>query len=395
MAHSTLRRPALAGATLVLLLGGCFDPTGDDPTTTDPGTDDGSDDGVDATSPSGTDPSGSATDPSDDDDADPSGDPSDDDDSDPSGDPSGDPTGEPTTTDAETGTDDDPTGDDDPTTDSGPAACDGTCVPDVPNGWEGPVVVREGAGAPPSCPGEFPSVVHDELHTGLSGPAASCDCDCGDVVGASCGAATLQEEGNMCIVFLPDPEEFVLDPGACVFVNNGPGEMSVTPPPLTTAGASCAPQPSESIPPATWSGSVRSCAVAPGDACDGGTCAPTPAGEFDRVCIWIDGDASCPAGPYSESFQAFGDYDDDRDCSACTCGSPTGECDGEVVLTDVSCGGGGFFVDAIAAGACWDVGSGYSHAQWFPEVDAACAPAGGNAQGGVEPTAAVTFCCVP
>jgi hypothetical protein len=392
MTCSTSRRRAGAGVTtLLVLLGGCFDPTGDDPITTGLGSDDtgGSDEADDATTPGGSDPSGN--DPS----GDPSTDPSDDD-SDPSGDPSGDPTGEPTsTTDVDSGTDDDATGDDDPTTDSGPAACDGTCVPDVPAGWEGPVVVREGAGAPPACPGEFPALVHDELHTGLQAGAASCDCECGDVVGATCGAATLQQAGNMCIVFLPDPQEWVLNPSSCAFVNIGPDEYSVIAPPLGTGGASCSPQTTENIPTPTWSDSVRSCAVPAGDACDGGTCAPSPTGEFDALCIWIEGDAACPAGAYSEVRHAYGDYSDDRDCTACSCGTPTGECAGEVVFTDVSCGGDAFYVDSIGADACSTLGDGATHAQWFPEVDADCTPGGGNLQGDVEPTEAVTYCCLP
>lgn len=397
MTRCTLRA-RLVTVALALELGGCFDPTGDDPSTT-LGTDDtGADGGDDPTAAGDDDPSGSPTGADDDDDAgddDPSGatEPGDDDDADPTGDPSDDGATDDGATDD--GATDDGATDDDPTDDTGPAACDGTCVPDVPAGWDGPVVVHEGAGAPPSCPGEFPALVHDELHTGLQPGAASCDCDCGDVVGASCGAATLQEAGNLCIAVVLDPEEFVLAPLACVFVNQSPGEMNVIPPALSTAGASCTPQASESIPTPTWNGSVRSCGVPEGDACDGGTCAPTPGGEFDRTCIWIAGDASCPAGPYSESFQAYGDYADDRDCTACTCGSPTGVCDGEVVLTDVSCGGGALYVDSIAAGACWDVGNGYSHAQWFPEVDASCAPGGGNLQGDVEPTETVTYCCLP
>jgi hypothetical protein len=256
-------------------------------------------------------------------------------------------------------------------------------------------VVYEGTAAPPACPGEFPALVHDELHTGLQASAAVCDCECGDVVGASCGAATLEESGNFCVAVVLDPVQHVLNPGSCSFVNIPANEWSVIAPTLQTGGASCSPQATEDIPEAEWDSSVRSCAVPAGDACDGGTCAPTPSGDFADVCVWIDGEASCPAGPYSEARPAHGSFADDRDCSACGCGTPSGTCGGEVVLTDQSCGGGSIFVDSIPAGACVSLGDGATHAQWLPEVDADCAPSGGVPQGGAEPTETVTFCCIP
>jgi hypothetical protein len=113
------------------------------------------------------------------------------------------------------------------------------------------------------------------------------------------------------------------------------------------------------------------------------------------VCIWFEGEVGCPAGPYSVQHHAYGDVTDDRSCTACSCGTPVGECGGEVVLMNVSCDDGSVLVDAIAAGNCWSLGGSAVRAQWVPEIDAECSAAGGNLQGDAEPTDAVTFCCMP
>jgi hypothetical protein len=141
-------------------------------------------------------------------------------------------------------------------------------------------VLHEGAGDPPNCPGEFPSLVHDELHAGLQPGVATCDCECGDVVGASCGAATLAEANNMCNGPAIGGQEWLLNPLTCHPVSLDEDEYLVDPPALTTAGASCSPQATEVIPTPTWSASVRSCAVPDGEACDGGTCGATPPADF-------------------------------------------------------------------------------------------------------------------
>lgn len=361
-------RPCMSVVSLVVGLAGCFDPSDTDPPQVS-GSATSADDG-------GTEP------PSD---------------TSASGDPTQGTTGDPTsdtddgaTTDA--GDTDSAASDDTSTGSAG--GCDGVCIPEAPVGWQGPVVVHEGADAPPPCPGDFPALVHDELYTGLDAGDATCDCDCGDVVGASCGAATLEQAGNLCNGNVFDPNQWSLAPLACVAVNATAGNYFAIEPALHTAGASCSPMTTEQIPPPTWSASIRSCAMPASDTCEDGTCAPTLATEFDAVCIWIDGEASCPQGPYAAPRTAHADFVDDRDCSACSCADPQGVCAGEIVFTDGMCGGGAILVDAIPADSCGSLGDSAGYARWVPEIDADCAPSGGALQGGVEPTGTVTFCCL-
>jgi hypothetical protein len=252
-------------------------------------------------------------------------------------------------------------------------------------------VINDGNDASP-CPAEFPSEVHADQHTDLDEGSPSCTCECGDVVGASCGSATLREEGNFCAVFIPDPDTWPLSPGSCTFVSAPAGDYSVNAPSLQTGGASSSPQASESIPTPTFARDIRSCGTAAGDACDDGTCLPETPAEHS-LCIFTTGETACPAGPWSTSVVTWSDVEDDRDCSSCTCGSPSGTCGGSVVLTNTGCGGGSVFIDEIPAGGCGDV-SAFSHATWTPEVDASCAPSGGALQGDVTPTGAITYCCL-
>lgn len=375
------------------LVAACFNPTSS-PASSDTESDgdsSGSPDSMSSTSlttnadsndgPSSTAPSSSTSSDPDDD----SGSDSDDTDASTTGPSTTSPTTDPATTDP---TDTDPTTDDDSST--GDAACDGQCAPEVPQGWQGPVVVHDGEAAPPACPGTYPQAVHTDQHVGLDSGGASCSCECGNVVGASCGAATMREEGNMCVQFIIDANTFVLQPNQCDFVSAPADTYSVTPPALATNGASCSPNADENIPAPTWDRNVRSCQTAPGDACDGGTCFP-PVPEDHAMCIYVAGEAACPGGMWSNQVVTHSDYSDDRDCSACTCGTPSGTCGGSVTLMNQGCGI--IFVDEIVANGCATVGAA-SHAEWSPVVNAACNPSGGALVGDAEPTGAITYCCL-
>ncbi len=274
--------------------------------------------------------------------------------------------------------------------DSGEPSCDGACVPELPAGWQGPVVVHDDA-APP-CPDAFPQAVHEARFAGLQPGDASCSCTCGDVVGASCGNATLREEGNLCVLPVANPDQWVLSPGACTFIDMSADDYGLYPTPLQTAGASCSPQADVDIPTPQWDREVRSCAAPVGDACKGGTCSPAVPRGYS-MCIYAEGDAACPEGAFSERLVTHTGYDDDRGCSACSCGAPVGTCGGTAVLTNVSCGANGFYVGDVAAGSCGPRPAA-THAQWLPEVDAACTPSGGALVGAAAPTDdAVTYCC--
>lgn len=385
-----MSRASIACAGLLALVPACFDPTGTSAESTVGAPTSGDESSSSATTASTTastaDTSNTAT-------SDPTGDPT--------GASSGDPTGASSDTDGSTGgsstaSETDPTatdpstssGDDGNTSgDSGGPVCAGQCAPDVPGGWQGPVVINEGADADP-CPTDFPQLVHGDQHAELSPGNATCGCECGDAVGVSCGAVTVQQTNAMCTASqgLAD----VLEPNVCTFVSNAAGTYAISTPSLQVGGASCDPEATESIPAPTWGRDVRSCSAAIAEGCDGGGCLPsTP--DAHQMCIWAAGEAACPPGPWSQQVITYGDVDDDRDCTACSCGTPTGSCGGYVELNNQGCGV--IYLGDASPGTC-AVQPAASHATYYPEPDASCTPSGGSLVGGVAPTDAITYCCM-
>ncbi len=265
------------------------------------------------------------------------------------------PTGDPTTAPSTTGTDpttqgpstdpdttvgetDDGSGD--PTTDdtSGPAACggDALCVADPPAGWSGPVVWADVPVADDgACPDNFPEPAF-EAFDDLQAPPAACDCSCGDPISVGCAAPVLEYHAgdSNCVSVNTDYEVSAF--GTC---NTSPNQSSgqyweVQDPGVT--GGSCAPTAEVTVPQAVWTSRSLVCGGASlvEGTCGGGeTCLPTPPEGFEaRVCVWQAGDLECPGGFDDGRFVRHAAIDDSRDCAACTCGNPTGECNGSVAL---------------------------------------------------------------
>jgi hypothetical protein len=279
--------------------------------------------------------------------------------------------------------------DSDDSSDDGSPTCAGQCAPAVPAGWQGPVVLYAGDD-PPDCPDEFPEVVHAAQHTGLVNGAATCDCECGDAGGAVCGSATLREEGNNCLMAVVGAETHALAPNACTAIFIDGGEWSLTPGALDVSSASCTPQASESIATPTWGNDLRSCEAAPVAGCDDGACIPETPAEH-TLCIWQDGAAACPAGPWTDVTTTYASFTDGRECSACTCGAPTGSCGGYAELANNDCGV--IWNGDLSAGSCGDFPD-TSHATYVPDLEASCAPSGGALQGSVTTSGTVTYCCM-
>ena len=377
-----------AAFCLLLPLAGCFDPgtaeDTDEPATGSTSGSGGPEDGSSSspsTSGGDSDPSGVDSDPSDDDSG-PSGVDTDGTTGDPDGNTSG-------------TTDSDPTTGSDGESSSGDASCDAgaTCVADVPGGWQGPVLLYDDAGEPPVCPGAAPQVVHD-LGAGLVADNATCTCECGDPTGLSCGPATLTARGDNCFSILFDPPNWQLADGSCVPIFAAHEAFNLSNPTLQGAG-SCAEIIDEDVPPAAFDRNVRGCeAVAEAGECDG-VCAPETDGDYDQICIYFEGDVACPGDVYTERTVAHEGIADDRGCSECTCGDPTGTCEGQAFLTDFDCGAGAVFLGNVNAGGCGVASGPPSHAQYSAEIDAECAPSGGDPEGEATPTDTVTFCCLP
>jgi len=148
-----------------------------------------------------------------------------------------------------------------------------------------------------------------------------------------------------------------------------------------------------------WTDAVRVCmGVALGE-CGAGPCTPVPPAK-GAVCVLQPGDHPCP-DPWSDRrplYQPGGEVDT-RSCSPCSCSAPMdGLCAAEVSLyTSFSCP---FVGGELQSGVgCYSVSGPTIDAVRLTNIEqptGACAPAGGNPMGTVEPgEAETTVCCLP
>ncbi|MEM6992045.1 MAG: hypothetical protein AAF721_16160 [Myxococcota bacterium] len=293
---------------------------------------------------------------------------------------------------SETG--DDTAGDESTT---GPAVpCDALinqCVPPVPDDWTGPVVGADlEAGSPlPPCGGNFPTEV-GSYHTGLNVPASDCDCDCDSPTGFSCDAGTVTRHS---LASCAGTETTInLDANICVATNwSGWFDMTSDPP----TGGSCNPTLSETIPETSWTTDARICAgTDTGDACPGdGICVPNSGDPFSPdICIARAGDVPCPAGAYINRTLLHADLDDTRECTTCTCGDVTGNCNGLVNLySGANCNG---LVGGVGGPNCNSAGGNTVLSTRFttPNPIVSCEPQGGEFQGDAVETEPLTICCL-
>lgn len=306
-------------------------------------------------------------------------------------------TGEPTTT--ATGTDTDP----DPTETTGPAACggDNMCVEAAPPGWSGPVIWAETpvSDDPPSCPAAYPEPAFSAFDD-LQAPPAECDCSCGTATGASCATIELESFTNSSCSGSPGSTHSI----------NGTSCQSVTIPGGTTrlrahdpgvSGGSCTPSANNDIPPATWGSTATVCGGASEarGICDSDAlCLARPESAFEsRVCVWQPGLLECPAGSFADRFIRHTAVDDDRNCEACTCDAPTGDCTGGVsVRNEAGCSGGGVGTVPIG-GTCYAQTSGSmasARGTSLSVSNVSCEPSVGTAVGEAEPDDPYTLCCM-
>lgn len=291
-----------------------------------------------------------------------------------------------------------------PVTDSGALECvAGVCLPPAPADWNGPAVFvdSEDSNDSPGCPDSFPEEVA-MLHDELVAPAAECACECGDALGASCDTLVLEFHGADSTCLGGANDEYVIG-SSCEdepSVTNSSRFWSVDQPGLV--GGACSPTAETTVPGPTWTTDTLVCGMASSrhETCEGGrTCVPTPPSDsFSSVCIWRPGSFECPAGGFTEQFVRYSTFTDDRDCSACSCDSPEGDCVGNVRLwpSDDCSGGlaagtvpvGGGCIASVDSVSSADRGS-------ISVADASCAPLGGEAIGEAAPSDPHTFCCLP
>lgn len=216
--------------------------------------------------------------------------------------------------------------------DTTPTSCGAAmqCATSAPAGWTGPVelyVAPLAQGAPPACGAGFDATPVFDGNGDLTASPATCSaCSCGAVSGESCDGPVMS---------------FFFD-SSCSPPAIGTQTVTSSCEPTSIAAQSvtvAAPLPSGGMcatiggvattTPPTWGQVARACAPTstPAGSCPGGeVCAPAPASPFSTsTCVLQTGTATTCPSAYPTGPQVFyAAVDDERTCSACLCGAPTG-----------------------------------------------------------------------
>ncbi|MBX3185052.1 MAG: hypothetical protein KF915_20685 [Polyangiaceae bacterium] len=300
------------------------------------------------------------------------------------------------------------------------------CV-NLPDGWSGPVAAQEGpfGSTPTACGGQYPTV-EISAFSQPNQPANCAACNCGTPNGAACGLPVNCEATQDCPGIIP--ENYGLHRGLSLWVAAGcsgagawsfpvsatcqsfslePGSPPEAPvsaeanAPVVTGG-SCLPSGGGSLGGDPWSIRVRGCGptALEGGGCGGtNTCLPPAAAAFDRgVCVYRDGDHDCPS-PFDAKRTYYRNFVDERVCTPCSCGAPSGvECAGDKV--DIWSGGGCIGTPHATVTdpgtTCTPAAPGLTLSfRYTPgtPTGGSCAPSGGQSTGTATATDPVTFCC--
>jgi hypothetical protein len=300
------------------------------------------------------------------------------------------------------------------------------CVGSAPPGWHGPIALFDRAPAAfEGCPEGFDDIAF-MAHAGLVAPPATCsECACSAPTGGSCvleGELVVRDaactEAPSCVAPMPLPSGWT---GTCRFaaavpggqLGCGPGSLTcsgssggacnkaVTAPAPTAIGGSCAPSPQVATrEPHQWTRFAVGCR-APTDArgCGAGaTCAR--ADDALPMCIYMEGDVACPAGPYAERRTFHTDVIDTRGCSECACDPAEGaRCTGAVTVYSDRAAMCSTPVATVPAGGCADLTGnptiGAHAASLTLASPGSCTPSGGAPIGSVTPGGSFTVCCLP
>ncbi len=276
------------------------------------------------------------------------------------------------------------------------------CLPNPPSPWSGPV--QFSLGELPNCFGSWPGS-GSVGGVGFIAPAnATCPgCSCTDSADAKCGMDVSVFSVSNC-VGITQSSVFFAD-GQCINVGmQALGPQSVRPTSgMRVVSGSCTAQTlgSPSFPPADWQDEAWTCLPsALGAGCDSSHFCSPPA-EDGLICVTRPGahETECPVDYGSYSWILYRDVDDDRSCSPCTCGAPTGDCSGaEISVEDPSggCPGNGTVLtnNVCTALPIHSTMGTFSLESWLPGgLQATCSPSGGNPGGSLLPASPLTVCC--
>jgi len=284
-----------------------------------------------------------------------------------------------------------------------PCAVDGAhvCVEEAPADWEGPMAIATAAAtaSSPSCTGTGYERQVLTMFGNVDQGSAMCGCTCGAPASQQCGIVNVQSGAQSCTILqtVASSPEYMLSPNTCTNVDGSGVNYA---PGSAWSGGSCTPQPSSTIMRARFTRRVTGCETnmgSPAGCAAASECLPELDNPLEKFCISHAGAVQCPSGPYSERTVYSDTVDDPRSCSACTCGSSSGTCTGDLIFVRRPCPGQ-IFSASVAYGSCanvYDGGLALAASASTPVPNGSCPPANVSVQGSVTTTGDTTVCCKP
>lgn len=249
---------------------------------------------------------------------------------------------------------------------------------EIPVGWTGPVQIFAAAGDEPpvTCAdGTAGMVTFDQV----TADDAVCGCDCeapDDVTCPTTGTFRVWDNSSNCLVIPDETVEVTEGCNDLGLYDDVRVSFSSAAPDLD--GVTCTAMPTTDLPEPIVDTQYTVCASRVASAPE---------------CIWQEGDVGCPAGEFAVRTVVYETVADDRDCSACSCGDATGDCEATFDLrAGVGCGAGS--PAELADGDCTTIDTPARSGRLTIEGAAVtCEPADVGPTGGVTAEDPLTVCC--
>ena len=287
------------------------------------------------------------------------------------------------------------------------------------HGWESPSWVWIGPEEQaPECPQGATNLAY-EGRADLVAPSVCEACTCDPPSGSCALPSKLTATTMACNISGGSSTSFDAPPswdGSCDGSVQVPGgaarSLTIDPIVMTESGCAAGPPVAAKIVSLRWDTFVR--------ACDGGmttgqmdrsVClADAPIAPEFKACIFSGSEKECPVeladNVFTEKHVFYHGVQDDRQCSACSCGSPTGSvCKAQISIydgMDLACGPSPLVPIPITSAdvTCLDItlpgqALGSKSAGPTTYLPGTCPPEGGVASGSAIPTIPMTVCCRP
>nr|MCH9685221.1 hypothetical protein [Deltaproteobacteria bacterium] len=229
-------------------------------------------------------------------------------------------------------------------------------------------------------------------------------CECDSATGVECSVPEVRFFNNSSCFGDPQSQFNMNDAGVCTVFTDSEGAYGAESDevvPVVGTGSCTATGGGATLPNVQWGTQLRACETLPHDAAgcgDGRGCAPPPSAEFgEQLCIYRPGDVECPDGDFSERRVRYLDFEDNRGCTACECGSPTGgSCNVDIEFSYVDECIANYVTMTDPGGGCLTLFGEPPHSGEMVNTEvtgASCGAFGGEPQGVVAAADPVTVCC--